>query len=110
MDDTAWVSSGHGRLYAASTGGDAVDLVTGRFSPGSVLVAVTPGDPNGAPATCPGPGFPASYLGVLHPWTGHISRVPVHGAALQPQGLLFQGTPGGNGQERPRVSRGHCAR
>ncbi|MFI5063955.1 MAG: hypothetical protein ACHP9Z_08260 [Streptosporangiales bacterium] len=93
VDDTAWASTGHGRLYATSTGGDTVDLVTGRFSPGSVLVAVTPCDANGAPATCPGPGFPANYLGSLNPWTGHISRVPVHGAALQPQGLLFLGGP-----------------
>ena len=94
VDDTSWASSGHGRLYATSTAGDTVDLVTGRFSPGAVLVAVTPCDANGAPATYPGPGFPASYLGVLSPWTGHISRVPVHGAALQPQGLLFLGGPG----------------
>jgi hypothetical protein len=31
----------------------------------------------------------ANYLGSLNPWNGHLSRVPVHGAALNPQGLLF---------------------
>ena len=70
-------------------------MVTGRFWPASVLVAVTPCDADNAPATCPGPGFPPNYLGQLNPWTGHISRVPLAGAVLQPQGMVFVG-PGWN--------------
>jgi hypothetical protein len=65
-----------------------VNLVTGRFTPGSVLVAATPCDAGNAPASCPGPGFPANYLGALNPRTGQVSRVPLRGA-LQPTGLLF---------------------
>jgi hypothetical protein len=90
VDDTAWATSHNGRLYATDNGAGTVDVVTGPFTPGSVFTAVTPCDANGAPATCPGPGFPANYLGSLNPWTGHISRVPVHGAALNPQGMLFE--------------------
>ena len=90
VDDTAWATSHDGRLYATDNGAGTVDVVTGPFTPGSVFTAVTPCDANGAPATCPGPGYPANYLGSLNPWTGHISRVPVHGAALNPQGMLFE--------------------
>jgi hypothetical protein len=28
-------------------------------------------------------------VGTLNPWTGHITRVPLHGAVLHPQGMLF---------------------
>jgi hypothetical protein len=90
VDDTAWAASHDGRLYATDNGAGTVDVVTGPFTPGSVFVAVTPCDANGAPATCPGPGYPANYLGSLNPWTGHISRVAVHGAVLNPQGMLFE--------------------
>jgi hypothetical protein len=89
VDDTAWVRSRSGRLYASSTSEDAVDIVTGEFRPGTVLVAVTPCDANNAPATCPGPGFPPNYLGSLDEWTGAITRVPVTGAPLRPQGMVF---------------------
>ena len=67
-----------------------MDVITGPFTPGSVFSAVTACDANGAPATCPGPGYPANYLGVLNPWTGHVSRVPLGGAVLNPQGMLFE--------------------
>jgi hypothetical protein len=90
VDDTAWAASHGGRLYATDNGAGTVDVVTGPFTPGSMFVAVTPCDADGAPATCPGPGFPANYLGSLNPWTGHISRVAVHGAVLNPQGMLFE--------------------
>jgi hypothetical protein len=90
IDDTAWATSHDGRLYATDNGAGTVDVVTGPFTPGSVFVAVTPCDANGAPATCPGPGYPANYLGSLNPQTGHISRVAVHGAVLNPQGMLFE--------------------
>jgi hypothetical protein len=88
VDDTAW-ASGRGRIYTTDNGAGTVNVVTGPFRPGMVLVAVTPCDADNAPATCPGPGFPANYLGALNPWTGHISKLPVHGEALQPQGMLF---------------------
>jgi len=90
VDDTAWAVSSHGRLYATDNGADKVDLVTGRFRPGTAFVAVTPCGSTSAPATCPAPpAFPANYLGVLNMSTGQISHVTLHGAALQPQGLLF---------------------
>jgi hypothetical protein len=89
VDDTAWATSAHGRLFADSTDAGTVNMVTGPFTPGSILVAVTPCDANGSPATCPGPGFPPNYVGTLNPWTGHITRVPLHGAVLHPQGMLF---------------------
>jgi hypothetical protein len=88
VDDTGW-ASGRGRIYTTDNGAGTVNLVTGPFRPGMVLVAVTPCDAGNAPATCPAPGFPANYVGVLNPWTGHISRLPVRGEALHPQGMLF---------------------
>jgi hypothetical protein len=89
VDDTAWSTSWHGAFYAASTGDDTVDEIEGSFWPGTAFVAVTPCDANNAPATCPAPGFPANYLGHLDMYTGHIDRVPVQGAALHPQGMIF---------------------
>jgi hypothetical protein len=89
VDDTAWVTSRFGHLYAADHDGDTVDEVSGPFRAGSVFVAVTPCDANNAPVVCPGPGFPANYLGSLNPWTGHITRTPVTGPALEPQGMIF---------------------
>jgi hypothetical protein len=89
VDDTAWATSRSGRLYAADHDGDTVDVVTGPFSVGSVFVAVTPCDASNAPPTCPAPGFPPNYLGSLNPWTGHVSRVPVTGPSLEPQGMVF---------------------
>jgi hypothetical protein len=89
VDDTAWATSRSGRLYAADHDGDTVDVVTGPFRAGSVFVAVTPCDAANAPATCPAPGFPPNYLGSLNPWTGQVSRVPVTGPSLEPQGMIF---------------------
>jgi len=90
VDDTAWATSWHGRLYATDNGADKVDVVTGWFRPGTAFVAVTPCNANSAPATCPAPpAYPANYLGVLNMFTGQISSVTLHGAAVQPQGLLF---------------------
>lgn len=92
VDDTAW-ASGPGRIYTTDNGAGTVNVVTGPFRPGMVLVAVTPCDADNAPATCPAPGFPANYLGALNPWTGHISKLPVRGEALQPHGMLFAPAP-----------------
>ena len=89
VDDTAWVTGG-GRLFATDADSDTVDVVTGNFAKNSVLVAVTPCDAANAPATCPGPGFPPNYLGVLNPWTGHVSRALLAGSAqFHPKGMLF---------------------
>jgi hypothetical protein len=91
VDDTAWAVSRSGRLYASDSTNDTVDVVTGRFAERTVFVAVTPCDAANAPSTCPGPGFPANYLGSLNPFTGHISRVPLSGATFNPKGMLFVG-------------------
>jgi hypothetical protein len=89
VDDTAWVRSPRGRLYGDDTSGDTVDVVTGWFTPGTVLAAVTPCDQNDAPATCPGPGFPPNYLGSLNPWTGLLTRVALTGPSFEPQGMVW---------------------
>jgi len=91
IDDTAWALGRSGRLYASDATSDSIDVVTGRFPARGEFVAVTPCDAANAPATCPGPGFPPNYLGLLDPFTGHVSRVPVSGATLNPKGLLFIG-------------------
>lgn len=89
VDDTAWVRARSGRLFGADTDGGTVDVVTGPFRVGQIFAAVTPCDQNDAPATCPGPGFPANYLGALNPWTGHLARVALGGPAFSPQGMIF---------------------
>jgi hypothetical protein len=89
VDDTAWVRNPAGSLYGADTGGDTVDVVSGRFSARSIFVAVTPCDAGNAPATCPAAGFPPNYLGSLDPRTGRITRVPLRGPAFEPQGMAF---------------------
>jgi hypothetical protein len=90
VDDTAWARSG-GSLFGTDSSADTVDMVTGPFRRGTVIVAVTPCNANNAPSTCPGPGFPANYLGWLNPWTGHISPVSLVGPTFQPKGLVFVG-------------------
>ena len=89
IDDTAWPSSSGGMLLASNSGADTINKITGPFSTGQVLVAVTPCDANGAPSTCPGPGFPANYLGSLNPHTGTITKVTVTGTTIAPGGMLF---------------------
>ncbi len=67
-------------------------LITGPFRPGAEYVAVTPCAANSAPSTCPAPPqYPDNYFGVVDPYTGTITAVPVQGAALAPQGMLFVG-------------------
>jgi len=89
VDDTAWATAWHGAFYAADHDGDTIDAVTGSFWPGTALVAVTPCDANGSPAACPGPGYPANYVGQLNVYTGQISRVALRGPSLEPQGMIF---------------------
>ncbi len=89
VDDTAWATAWHGAFYTTDNGGDTVNAITGTFWPGTALVAVTPCDANGSPATCPGPGYPPNYLGQLNMYTGHISPVSLRGPSIQPQGMIF---------------------
>jgi hypothetical protein len=89
VDDTAWSTSWNGAFFATDNGADAVDVINGRFWPGTALVAVTPCGANSAPATCPAPGFPSNYLGQLDMFTGHIFPVSPRGVILHPQGLIF---------------------
>lgn len=89
IDDSAWATDGGGRLFATDSSDDAVDVVTGRFRGGTMLVAVTPCNANCAPSTCPAPGFPANFLGSENLSTGQVSPVQVSGPDLQPKGLIF---------------------
>lgn len=89
VDDTAWPSAKTGTLYAVDNGADTIDAVSGPFVRGSVIAAVTPCDENDAPSACPGPGFPANYLGSIDPQTGQITPLSVTGHVPQPQGLMF---------------------
>ncbi len=92
VDDTAWPSSRSGRLYSTDSTNDAVDVITGSFQVGVPLAVVTPCGANGAPATCPGPGFPSNYLASIDPNTGAVTAVTVPGATFVPQGgLAFVG-------------------
>jgi hypothetical protein len=89
IDDSAWATSGSGRLFGADASSDTVDMVTGPFRPGSMFVAATPCNANAAPATCPAPGFPANYLGLENMWTGAITPVTLAGSGFQPHSLIF---------------------
>jgi hypothetical protein len=88
VDDTAFVTTGHGVLYTSDNSGDTVDAVTGA-RPGTTFTAVTPCNANSAPATCPAPGYPANYLATLNLQTGAFTPASLSGPALQPQGLIF---------------------
>jgi hypothetical protein len=89
VDDTAWATSWRGTFFGASTSTDTIEAVSGTFWPGTAFVAVTPCDANGAPATCPGPGYPPNYLGQLNMYTGKITSVSLHGPSFEPQGMIF---------------------
>ena len=89
VDDTVWPSDSSGTIYTTDNSADTIDAITGPFAVGSELAAVTPCDSNNAPATCPGPGFPANYLGEIDPWTGKITALSVSGPGVAPQGMLF---------------------
>jgi hypothetical protein len=89
VDDTVWPSGPTGAIYTSDNGSDSIVKITGPFTRGSEIAAVTPCDENGAPSTCPAPGFPANYLGAVNTSTGAITRVTLHGFAVQPKGMLF---------------------
>jgi hypothetical protein len=89
VDDTAWSTSWHGAFFATDHDADNVDVINGSFWPGTAFVAVTPCDADNTPATCPGPRFPANYIGHLDLFNGQIVKVSLRGARLHPQGLIF---------------------
>jgi len=89
VDDTAWPSDRSGAIYTTDNSNNTINKITGPFKRGTVFVADTPCDANGAPSICPGAGFPPNYLGQLNPRTGVITRVPLRGPAAAAQGMLF---------------------
>jgi hypothetical protein len=89
IDDSAWATSPHGALYTTDATADTVDTVTGWFTVGTMYSSVTPCDSNSAPATCPGPGYPANYLATTNMTTGALTRVPLTGPVLNTKGMIF---------------------
>ena len=95
VNDTAWVTQSDGTLYVSEGSTSTVVAIQGPFTEGTAFVATTPCSSNSAPSTCPGPGFPANYLGTLDMFSGQVSPWTVPAAAsIQPGGLLFVGPDG----------------
>ena len=88
-DDTAWACDSSGAIYTTDNSNDTICEITGPFRRGAVFVTDTPCDANGAPNTCPGPGFPANYIGRLNPMTGAITK-NLTGPAPVAQGKYFR--------------------
>jgi hypothetical protein len=88
VDDTAWSTSTTGSLYSTDSTNNAVDLVSGTFTVGEPIVAVTPCGANGAPATCPATGYPADHLATMNANTGASTPVTMTVAGYVPQGGL----------------------
>jgi hypothetical protein len=88
VDDITWATSANGTLYTTDSGSDAVDAITGPFTPGTLYTSVTPCNANSAPTVCPATGFPANSLGTINLQTGAIGTVPITGV-LAPKGLIF---------------------
>jgi len=88
VDDTAWATSASGSLYTTDSSSDTVSVITGPFTPGTAYTAVTPCNANSAPSTCPGPGYPANYLGTINLKTGAVGKVALAGLVM-PKGLIF---------------------
>ena len=89
VDDSAWVTSRHGALYVTDGTDDTVDVVSGKFTVGTMYSSVTPCGSNSAPATCPAPGFPANYLASTSMRTGALTPVPLTGPVLRTGGMIF---------------------
>ena len=88
VDDTAWATSASGSLYTTDSSADTVNAITGSFTPGTAYTAVTPCNANGAPTTCPGPGYAPNSLGSINLKTGAVSNVTINGS-VAPKGLIF---------------------
>jgi hypothetical protein len=93
VDDTAWASGAPEILFTSDATADTVDTVTGTFPKNAVITAVTPCDAANAPSTCPAPHFPPNYVGMINPFTGHVSKVALSGPNLQPKGMIFVAQP-----------------
>ncbi|HEY6495598.1 MAG TPA: hypothetical protein VIZ43_20145 [Trebonia sp.] len=89
VDDSAWATARHGALYVTDGTDDTVDTVSGNFAVGTMYSSVTPCDSSSAPATCPGPGFPANYLASANMGTGALTPVPFTGPVLRTEGMIF---------------------
>jgi len=89
VDDSAWATSWRGTFFATDSSADTVDAIRGVFTPGAMYTAVAPCNANNAPNICPGPGFPANYLGSIDLGTGAVSPVATAGATIEPKGLIF---------------------
>lgn len=82
INDSAWLSQRKGTLYLSDGKADRVVAMAVHAPPGTVFVAVTPGDANNAPAH-PAP----NSLGTLDLSSGVIT--PVAGVNVQAGALLF---------------------
>jgi hypothetical protein len=89
VDDSAWATERRGALYVTDATDDTVDVVTGKFTVGTMYSSVTPCGSNSAPATCPAPGFPANYLATTNMQTGALTPVPLTGPVLRTGGMIF---------------------
>ncbi len=89
VDDSAWTLGRDGEIYITDHSANTIDELTGPFKRGEVFASVTPCDASSAPATCPGPGYPANYVARLDPFTGVLTPVEVTGTPVTPQGMLF---------------------
>jgi hypothetical protein len=89
VDDSAWATTRHGALYVTDGTDDTVDVVSGKFTVGTMYSSVTPCDSSSAPATCPGAGFPANYLATTSMRTGALTPVPLAGPVLRTGGMIF---------------------
>ena len=89
VDDSAWATTRHGALYVTDGTDDTVDVVSGKFTVGTMYSSVTPCDSSSAPAACPGPGFPANYLATASMRTGALTPVPLTGPVLRTEGMIF---------------------
>jgi hypothetical protein len=87
VDDTAWATSTTGSLYATDSDANTVDVITGPFTVGTAYTAVTPCNANSAPSTCPAPGYPVNYLGMINLQTGALTKVAIVG--IDPKGMIF---------------------
>jgi hypothetical protein len=79
VDDSAWVTSADGTLFATDSVDNEIFAVHGTFIPGTAYVAVTPGNAN-IPINRP------NYLGRLDLSTGQVTQVLT---TIQAKGLLF---------------------
>jgi hypothetical protein len=75
----------YSRPLPSKGGTDAISIYHGMVLISAATVA------NAGSTTCPGPGYPANYLGTIDPQSGQITALTVKGHAPAPQGLMFLG-------------------